>query len=162
MPTARSNDTSAERSVDAVRAAARLAKVAGTALFDVDLTLPQYRVLVFLAAGERPASHVAALLGVAPSTVTAAVDGLTARGLVERRADPDDRRRVVLANTADGRQLLRRGDAVVAARLDRLLQFLSDDEADTVLTGLAHLNRAMEHSLAERFGPPGSNDPGRP
>ena len=123
-----------ERSADAVRAAARLAKVAGTALVEADLTLPQYRVLVFLDAGERPASHVAALLGVAPSTVTAAVDGLVARGLVA--------------------SVLQRGDDVVAARLDRLLGFLDADEAETVLVGLAHLNRAMERSLAERFGPP--------
>lgn len=147
-----------ERSADAVRAAARLAKVAGTALADADLTLPQYRVLVFLDAGERPASHVAALLGVAPSTVTAAVDGLVARGLVERQADPADRRKVVLALTDGGSAVLRRGDDVVAARLDRLLGFLGADEAETVLVGLAHLNRAMERSLAERFGPP-AGDP---
>ena len=149
-----------ERSADAVRAAARLAKVAGTALVEADLTLPQYRVLVFLDAGERPASHVAALLGVAPSTVTAAVDGLVARGLVERKADPEDRRKVVLALTSDGSAALQRGDDVVAARLDRLLGFLEPDEAETVLVGLAHLNRAMERSLAERFGPPAS-DPSR-
>ena len=151
------------RSADAVRAAARLAKVAGTALAEADLTLPQYRVLVFLAAGDRPATQVAALLGVAPSTITSAVDGLTARGLVERRADPSDRRRVVLALTDRGRNALSDGDTVVAARLDRLLTHLDRDEAETVLTGLEHLNRAMERSLAERFGPPpGDGDgPGR-
>jgi len=143
-----------ERSADAVRAAARLAKVAGTALVEADLTLPQYRVLVFLDAGERPASHVAALLGVAPSTVTAVVDGLVVRGLVQRQADPADRRKVVLALTPDGAAVLQRGDGVVAERLERLLGFLEPDEAETVLVGLAHLNRAMERSLAERFGPP--------
>jgi len=149
-----------ERSADAVRAAARLAKVAGTALAEADLTLPQYRVLVFLDARERPASHVAALLGVAPSTVTAAVDGLVARGLVQRNADTADRRKVVLALTGDGSTVLRHGDDVVAARLERLLGFLEADEAETVLVGLAHLNRAMERSLAERFGAP-SDDPSR-
>lgn len=143
-----------------MRAAARLAKVAGTALVEADLTLPQYRVLVFLDAGERPATQVAALLGVAPSTITSAVDGLTARDLVERRADPADRRRVVLALTERGRAVLRDGDTVVAARLDRLLAHLDATEAETVLVGLEHLNRAMERSLAERFGPPAGDDGG--
>jgi len=148
-----------ERSADAVRAAARLAKVAGTALAEADLTLPQYRVLVFLDASERPASHVAALLGVAPSTVTAAVDGLVVRGLVQRKADPADRRKVVLALTDGGSTVLRHGDGVVAARLERLLGFLEADEAETVLVGLAHLNQAMERSLAERFGEPSGDPP---
>jgi len=150
-----------ERSADAVRAAARLAKVAGTALAEADLTLPQYRVLVFLDAGERPATQVASLLGLAPSTITAAVDGLTAKDLVERRADPNDRRRVVIALTTHGREMLRTGDAVVAERLDRLLLLLTPDEAETVLSGLEHLNQAMERMLAERFGPPSSKEPRR-
>jgi DNA-binding MarR family transcriptional regulator len=82
-----------------VRAAARLARVAGNALAEADLTLTQYRVLVFLDAGDRPASDVAALLDVVPSTVTSVVDGLCTRGLVARGEDPRDRRRVVLSLT---------------------------------------------------------------
>lgn len=143
------------RHVAAVRAAARLAKVSGSALAEVDLTLAQYRVLVFLDRGERPASHVATLLDVAPSTVTSVVDGLCARGLVERGEDLRDRRRVVLSLTALGATQLDRGDRVVAERLGRLLQRLSDQDADTVLVGLDHLNTAMEDYLVERFGQPG-------
>jgi DNA-binding MarR family transcriptional regulator len=140
------------RDADAVRAAARLAKVAGTALAEADLTLAQYRVLVFLDGHDRPATHVAGLLGVTPSTVTSVVDGLTARGLVERRADPADRRRVVLALTDGGRALLVRGDEVVGERLGRLLDRLDPAEAETVRSGLEALNRAMESFLAEKFG----------
>lgn len=140
------------RNADAVRAAARLARVAGNALGGAGLTLAQYRVLVFLDRGPRPATHVAALLGVAPSTVTSVVDGLSSRGLVERSADPGDGRRVVLALTDAGRGELARGDEVVGERLGLLLERLEPAEAEAVLSGLEHLNRAMESYLAERFG----------
>lgn len=142
------------RNADAVRAAARLAKVAATALAEDDLSLAQYRVLVFLDRGDRPASQVAALLDVTPSTVTSVVDGLTARGLVERRADPGDRRRVVLSLTPAGSRQLRLGDELVGERLGRLLDRLGADDAETVRSGLELLNRAMEEYLAEKFGDP--------
>lgn len=147
------------RDAAAVRAAARLAKVAGTALAEAGLTLAQYRVLVFLDGADRPATHVAGLLGVTPSTVTSVVDGLTARGLVERRADPADRRRVVLSLTAAGHRQLARGDEVVGERLGRLLDRLPPQEAETVRCGLESLNRAMESFLAEKFGGDGPDGP---
>ena len=140
------------RSVDAVRAAARLAKVAGTALAEAELTLPQYRVLVFLAVRTRPATHVAALLGVSASTMTSVVDGLVARGLVSRSADPGDRRRVLLSLTPGGTRIMHHGDEVVGAGLDRLLQRLDPDQAEAALVGLELLNVAMEAALEERFG----------
>ena len=140
------------RSVDAVRAAARLAKVAGSALADAELTLPQYRVLVFLAVRTRPATHVAALLGVSASTMTSVVDGLVARGLVSRSADPGDRRRVLLSLTPEGTRIMHQGDEVVGAGLDRLLLRLDPDQAEAALVGLELLNVAMEAALEERFG----------
>jgi DNA-binding MarR family transcriptional regulator len=144
--------TGSARSADAVRAAARLAKVSGSALAEADLTLPQYRVLVFLAPRGRPATHVASLLGVTPSTVTSVVDGLVARGLVQRSSDPADRRRVVLSLTDQGRATTATGDQVVGAALDRLLARLDPGDAETALVGLELLNRAMEAALDERFG----------
>ncbi len=150
--------SSTARRVDAVRAAARLAKVAGSSLAEAELTLPQYRVLVFLAVRSRPATHVAALLGVSASTMTSVVDGLAARGLVSRSADPSDRRRVLLALTPEGERLLAEGDGVVGAGIERLLARLTPDEAETVVVGLELLNQAMEAALEERFGP-GFTDP---
>lgn len=145
-----------QRRADAVRAAARLAKVSGSALAEVDLTLAQYRVLVFLDAGARPASHVARLLDVAPSTVTSVVDGLCSRGLVHRGKDPFDRRRVVLSLTTQGTEMVTRGDQVVADRLGKLLERLPAKDAETALRGLESLNVAMEDYLTETFGTPRS------
>jgi DNA-binding MarR family transcriptional regulator len=143
------------RNADAVRAAARLAKVAGTALAEGDMTLAQYRVLVFLDAGARPATQVAQLLDVTPPTVTSLVDALESRGLVARSADPDDRRRVVCSLTPAGRRALQRGDVLVGERLGRLLDRLAPGEAEQAVSGLEALNRAMELALADRFGRPG-------
>ena len=144
------------RRADAVRAAARLARVAGNALAEADLTLTQYRVLVFLDAGGRPASDVAALLDVVPSTVTSVVDGLCSRGLVARGEDPTDRRRVVLTLTDEGHAQVSAGDRVVADRLEKLLDRLPAEEAEGALSGLESLNAAMELYLTEKFGRPGS------
>ncbi|CAB4531314.1 unannotated protein [freshwater metagenome] len=141
------------RSADAVRAAARLAKVAGTALAEGELTLPQYRVLVFLAVRSRPATHVAALLGVSASSMTSVVDGLVARSYVERSADPSDRRRVMLSLTPEGTRTMHLGDELVGSGLNRLLQRLEPEQAEQALVGLELLNQAMEASLEERFGP---------
>lgn len=142
------------RRADAVRAAARLAKVAGSALAAADLTLSQYRVLVFLAQRNRPATDVAALLGVTPSTVTSVVDGLVGRGFVDRSSDPADRRRVVLSLTEKGEHAMLAGDEVVANDLDSLLRWLTGEEAERVLVGLELLNRAMEAALDDHFGTP--------
>jgi long-chain acyl-CoA synthetase len=141
----------AARRADAVRAAARLARVASNALCDADLTLAQYRVLVFLDGGGRPASDVAALLGVAPSTVTSVVDGLVAKGLLERGTDATDRRRVVLTLTGPGREVLLQGDTLVAERLEKLLDRLDPEMAASVLTGLENLNLAMDLYVRELF-----------
>ncbi|HNB95002.1 MAG TPA: MarR family winged helix-turn-helix transcriptional regulator, partial [Microthrixaceae bacterium] len=91
------------RCADAARAAARVARVAANAVAEVDLTLAQYRVLVFVDGVDRPATEVARLLGVSPSTLTSVVDGLCGRDLVQRLSDPADGRRVVLSITDDGR-----------------------------------------------------------
>jgi len=118
------------------------------------MTLAQYRVLVFLDAGARPATQVAQLLDVTPPTVTSLVDALETRGLVARSADPDDRRRVVCSLTPAGRRALQRGDVLVGERLGRLLDRLDPDEAEQAVSGLEVLNRAMELALADRFGQP--------
>lgn len=150
-------DPPTERRADAVRAAARLARVAGAALGEAELTLPQYRVLVFLDSGKRPATDVASLLDVTPSTVTSVVDGLVSRDLVQRGEDENDRRRVILSLTDAGCDALRSGDRVVSERLGRLLDRMDSEQSETVLTGLELLNAAMNEYLLEKYGSPEDN-----
>jgi len=83
-------------------------------------------------------SELAASLAVDAPYTTVVVDDLEGRGLVERRPDPQDRRRKIVAVTAAGRGLARRASdllddppAVLAAlpagelaQLDRIMQLL--------------------------------------
>ncbi len=140
------------RCADAARAAARVARVAANAVAEVDLTLAQYRVLVFVDGVDRPATEVARLLGVSPSTLTSVVDGLCGRDLVQRLSDPADGRRVVLSITDDGRARVARADAAVADRLSGLLARLGPERASAALDGLDLLNEAMDDYLREHFG----------
>ena len=65
-----------------------------------------------------PMRHVAERVGAEPSNVTGIVDRLQTRGLVERQADPTDRRIKLIATTDAGKS--------VAAKLRGHLRFASD------------------------------------
>ncbi|MFW3171698.1 MarR family winged helix-turn-helix transcriptional regulator [Geodermatophilus sp. CPCC 206100] len=60
-------------------------------------------------------SDLAEALHIAPRSATEVADALQARGLVERRPDPRDRRAVVLTPTAAGSQVQREVAAARAA-----------------------------------------------
>ncbi|MFJ5773176.1 MarR family winged helix-turn-helix transcriptional regulator [Streptomyces sp. NPDC093094] len=71
------------------------------------LTGAQAKLLTLLSLGELPMRRLAQKLKCEPSNVTGIVDRLEARGLVERRPDPADRRVKVAAVTAEGRTVAR-------------------------------------------------------
>ena len=73
-----------------------------------ELTLPESSALTRLdRGGPATASALAKLEQISPQSMGATLGGLEARGLVERRPDPADGRRVVLSVTGAGRDLLR-------------------------------------------------------
>ncbi|MEU6905162.1 MarR family transcriptional regulator [Streptomyces coeruleorubidus] len=69
------------------------------------LTGAQARLLSLLCLEPLPMRRLAQRLKCEPSNVTGIVDRLEARGLVERRPDPTDRRVKVAAATSEGRQV---------------------------------------------------------
>ncbi|MDX6472689.1 MAG: MarR family transcriptional regulator, lower aerobic nicotinate degradation pathway regulator [Gaiellaceae bacterium] len=76
------------------------------------------------------------------SDVVEALDELVDRGYVERAADPDDRRRNIIAITTAGRAHFRRLDRILAGVQDELLSPLSPAQRGQ-LTRL--LRRVLEH-----------------
>jgi long-chain acyl-CoA synthetase len=104
----------------AARGAAWLAKRVERVLAEADLTPPQYRLLSLLESGEATATYAAERLAVSPPSVTAIVDHMMAKGLVQRASVAEDRRRVELALTEQGRAALAEADAMVLARLGEL------------------------------------------
>ncbi|QGV80776.1 MarR family winged helix-turn-helix transcriptional regulator [Streptomyces ficellus] len=102
------------------------------------LTGAQARVLGLLALEPTPMRRIARSLRCEPSNVTGIVDRLEARGLVERRPDPADRRVKIAAATDEGRATARRlRDALDFAR--EPLAALSEEER----TSLRDLLRRM-------------------
>ncbi|MGO9029917.1 MAG: MarR family winged helix-turn-helix transcriptional regulator [Acidimicrobiales bacterium] len=120
------------------RTAAWLAKQVEIGLDSVGLSAPQYRVLGLLDESSAVSSALAERLAVRPPSVTAVVDGLVARGLVERRTVASDRRRVDHVLTVEGLRVLELADAAVDARLCDIAGCLDDRAgAERALDGLA-------------------------
>src|SRR5262245_40633063 len=87
----------------AVRGLARLSRQVEITLADFQLSLSQFRILDRLARGNAAGRSLAEWLAVKPPSITALVDGLVQRGLVERGVDASDRRRVDHGLTVQGR-----------------------------------------------------------
>jgi long-chain acyl-CoA synthetase len=132
------------------RTLARLARQVELAAATADVSLPQYRLLILLSEGKEAASALADKLAVSRPSVTGVVDGLVARGLVERDHDSGDRRRVGHALTTEGRRVLAAADAEVERRLDEILA-QRPTSVSAALAGLAPWQDALDaHRLARR------------
>ena len=132
-----------ERNQDVVRVIARLARVFETRLGERSMSLREYRLLAFLSDGDWAASAVADWLAVSRPSVTAMVDGLVERGLVERQPCATDRRKVLHQLTEAGRSALDAAAADLRDGLDGLLDHLDDDERSSAIEGLGLLDEAM-------------------
>ena len=131
---------------------ARLARHEEVALSQIDLSPAQYRVLSFLAGGPSNAAALARKLTVSPPSLTTVVDGLVARGLVERRHELDDRRRVGHRLTEEGTRVLEQADRVVEERLGEVLAQVSPRSADRALRGLEAWQVPLDRWRAARTG----------
>lgn len=132
------------------RVAAWLSKRVEVVLGQVELTLPQYRVLGILAEGSSAASGLAERLAVRRPSITAVVDGLVARGLVDRRQEAADRRRVALRLTDEGARVLLEADDAVDAYLASIAGHLPAKDEALALRALELWGRALS---ASREGP---------
>lgn len=110
-----------------------------------ELTLAQMRVLFRLRnQGPLTSGALATKLGVTLPTVTSVADRLVGRGLIERRDDPDDRRRVILALTAEGQALVERVQQGRRARLAAAIESLTPAQRAKLVEGLSFLVDATE------------------
>ena len=136
------------------RTLARMARLVDAALADCGLSAGQYRALCFLADEQvaAAASRMAEKLAVSRPTITALVDGLVAKGWVERRMDDDDRRRVDHLLTKAGRRALARADRAVDQRLAAFAAPLDEAELVTAIDGIGCWNAALDRTRLTRFG----------
>ncbi len=108
------------------------------------LSVPQFRVLAFLGRNQDASLTAGAgFVGVADATASAAVERLVRRGLVVRRSDPHERRRVQLRLTRAGTALLERARSRAHRRMAARLSDLDARERAVVAHGLDLLRRTF-------------------
>lgn len=94
-----------------------------------DLTVAQLRVLLILhTEGASRMSTIATSIGIALSTATGIVDNLVKKGLVIRRADPEDRRLVICSLSPEGQETINRLWTLGQFQMEKLLYGLSLEE----------------------------------
>lgn len=116
------------------------------------LSMREVHVLLFLAnhPGQDTARDVAELRGLAKSQVSQAVEVLTGRGILARRADGEDRRVIHLEITERGAPLAREAQTVQAACGRRLLAGLTEEERTVFLDLLERVLRETEELNIEK------------
>ncbi|MBS1882514.1 MAG: winged helix-turn-helix transcriptional regulator [Actinobacteria bacterium] len=119
-----------------VQIATLLARIGGlhtsavaTVLAPLDLRPKQFGVMNMVALADGPSQgEISAAMGIDPSGLIATIDELEQRGWLERRRDPGDRRRNIVALTPAGRTKLTEGREVARRRAQELTAPLSAKE----------------------------------
>ena len=115
------------------------------------LTLREMDVILFLTNNPGPdtSRDVTELRGLSKSQVSAAVDLLAERGLLDRLPDRADRRVVHLALTEAGAALARQGRQSQSACLEKLVSGLTPAETDRFQQRLEKVLTGAETQLRE-------------
>jgi DNA-binding MarR family transcriptional regulator len=106
-----------------------------------DLNSADRRCLSFVSLGPQNASAIAKETALTPAAVTALIDRLETRGLVQRRPDASDRRKVLVEATDKTRELIRGTYLPTAQAGAKLLASYSTEE-------LTAIHRFLEEALA--------------
>jgi DNA-binding MarR family transcriptional regulator len=108
------------------------------------LSLSQYQVIEPLGAGPQGVGALALAAGVAPPTATRMLASLERQGLVTRRGAGEDRRRVVVELTGEGRAAIARKRTEVARLRRRIRESLEPGEREQAAVLLRKLAGLLE------------------
>ena len=105
-----------------------------------DLSVPQFATLAFLSRNEGAClSDAAEHFGLRLPSMSKMIDGLVVRGLVLRRTNPADRRRITLALSERGGDALRVAREATRVFLAERLSGLTESQLATVVQAMAIL-----------------------
>lgn len=95
----------------------------------LQLTPLQFAALIKLSdVGTASQNHLGRLTAMDAATMQGVIKRMIARGLIERRPDPDDRRRLILTLTPEGRELARDAADLGAEISDITLEPLGESD----------------------------------
>jgi len=110
-------------------------------------------LLVILAEGPHNLSELAEKHAVSLPTMSNSISTLVDRGWVTRSRAPEDRRRVQVQLTPEGRAALEAMEKAVEERLSRKLACLTPAECERVLAGLELLRGCFAHIPGDEEAP---------
>ncbi|HEX6290262.1 MAG TPA: MarR family transcriptional regulator [Herpetosiphonaceae bacterium] len=108
-----------------------------------ETTMPQFRVLSYLASAPLTLSVLAKKRRVTLQSMSELVQMLVERGWIARLPDPHDRRQHLLCLTDEGRRHYEHAQEYTLRRLAPLMQALSPTEMDAVRVALPALRRVL-------------------
>jgi DNA-binding MarR family transcriptional regulator len=120
-----------------------------------DLSMAQYRTLLYLLGGSRRAGELAAANAVTKPTVSAMINGLRQQGWVADAVDVTDDGRVTRVELTDaGRRRLEGFEAELAARMEELLPGVDRAQVREFFGELQDSHRSTrQERLGTVFGP---------
>lgn len=127
------------RAARAVRSIVCLSRVFERACRETDLSLPQYRLLLFLRHGPKRAGELAAEVAIQRPTLTALVAGLEREGHLRRVADERDGRGVRIEITSVGSKALARTEQALVQVVEDLCELGERDALLDAFDDLAGL-----------------------
>jgi DNA-binding MarR family transcriptional regulator len=138
------------------RVGLHLERLQAEAMASIGMSFADYTIVATLhrepAPHALPVTRLAELVLRPMGSITQVVDRLEASGLVRRRLDADDRRRVLIELTAAGTDLAVRGDRAYRGCRERILAAVGETrlaEIDGAITALLGVMERDQHDLAE-------------
>ena len=114
-----------------------------------DTTMPQFRVLSYLAEAPLTVSAIARKRRVSFQSAGELVQSLVTRGWVTRIPDPTDRRQSLLHLSDEGRSHYSRAQQKMLARLVTYMDQLDEAEQTTTQSALQSLHRVLVQEVNE-------------
>jgi DNA-binding MarR family transcriptional regulator len=93
--------------------------------------------------GEMMPSTIGKYTGMDKSSLTHLVDDLEKKGIVHRKNDPGDRRKVLVSLTSKGLKCYNYLNTITAEMADELLEYIDEEELDDFIQSLETMTRIL-------------------
>ena len=114
---------------------------------DADISIGQYRTLLYLKGGAKRAGEIAAAGAVKKPTVSSMLSNLRDKGWIVDEADPADGRAISVALTETGRARI---DALEEALAGRMSAIIPADELADLISALSTAYLSLRNTQEER------------